>query len=123
MPFNCEIVNYSKTKEKYWVRIQGQALYDKEGAIIKYFAIEEDITAQKNLEDQKENLISDLANKKFESLKDITSEKSDELGAYINMLPSNSKIKAEFRKLTSTDFDFSVSSQSSNSEGVMFTLS
>ena len=53
------------------------------------------------------NLISDLANKKFESLKDITSEKSDELGAYINMLPSNSKIKAEFRKLTSTDFDFS----------------
>ena len=53
------------------------------------------------------NLISDLANKKFESLKDITSEKSDELSAYINMLPSNSKIKAEFRKLTSTDFDFS----------------
>ena len=53
------------------------------------------------------NLISDLANKKFESLKDITSEKSDEFSAYINMLPSNSKIKAEFRKITSTDFDFS----------------
>jgi len=53
------------------------------------------------------NLISDLADKKFESLKHITSEKSDELFAYINMLPSNSKIKAEFKKLTSTDFNFS----------------
>lgn len=53
------------------------------------------------------NLISDLADKKFESLKNITSEKSDELFAYINMLPSNSKIKSEFRKLTSTDFNFS----------------
>lgn len=75
LPFNCEIVNYSKTKEKYWVRIQGQALYDKEGAIIKYFAIEEDITAQKNLEDQKENLISDLAktNKELEDYAQIVS--------------------------------------------------
>jgi hypothetical protein len=41
------------------VRIQGQALYDKKkGKIIKYFAIEEDVTAQKILESQKENLIS-----------------------------------------------------------------
>lgn len=53
------------------------------------------------------NLISDLADEKFEALKNISSEKSDELFTYINMLPSNSKIKAEFRKLTSTDFNFS----------------
>ena len=53
------------------------------------------------------NLISDLADKKFESLKHMTSEKSDELFAYINMLPSNSKIKAEFKKLTATDFNLS----------------
>jgi hypothetical protein len=33
----------------------------KKGKIIKYFAIEEDVTAQKELESQKENLISDLA--------------------------------------------------------------
>lgn len=75
LPFNCEIVNYSKNKEKYWVRIQGQALYDKEGAIIKFFAIEEDITAQKILEAQKENLISDLAktNKELEDYAQIVS--------------------------------------------------
>ncbi|OCB78476.1 PAS domain S-box protein [Flavobacterium crassostreae] len=75
LPFNCEILNYSKNKTKYWVRIQGQALYDKEGRIIKYFAIEEDITAQKLLETQKENLIHDLAktNKELEDYAQIVS--------------------------------------------------
>ena len=53
------------------------------------------------------NLISDLANKKFELLKNITAEKSDELFAYINMLPDTSNLKAEFRKLTLKGFDFS----------------
>ncbi|MGC1205303.1 MAG: hypothetical protein WA839_10515 [Flavobacteriaceae bacterium] len=53
------------------------------------------------------NLISDLADQKFESLKQITVEKSDEFLAYINMLPNNSKIKYEFKKMTSKGFDFS----------------
>ncbi|WP_339920495.1 PAS domain-containing protein [uncultured Flavobacterium sp.] len=75
LPFNCEIVNYSKNKEKYWVRIQGQALYDKNGVVIKFFAIEEDITAQKALEKQKENLLIDLAktNKELEDYAQIVS--------------------------------------------------
>ena len=47
LPFNCEILNYSKNKEKYWIKIQGQALKNAKGEIIKYFAIEENITQQK----------------------------------------------------------------------------
>lgn len=75
MPFSCEILNYTKNKSKYWVRIQGQALYDKNGTITKYFAIEEDITQQKNLEAQKEKLIADLAktNKELEDYAQIVS--------------------------------------------------
>ncbi|TNJ45345.1 hypothetical protein KFZ70_06465 [Tamlana fucoidanivorans] len=53
------------------------------------------------------NLISDLAEKKFESLKELTSKTSDDLLAYINMLPNNSQLKAEFTKLTSRGFNFS----------------
>jgi hypothetical protein len=53
------------------------------------------------------NLISDLAHEKFESLKNITAEKSDELRAYIQMLPNNSTLKADFQKLTATDFNVS----------------
>lgn len=46
-PFVCEILNYHKTGRPYWLRIQGQALKDKDGNVIKYFAIEEDITKEK----------------------------------------------------------------------------
>jgi len=53
------------------------------------------------------NLISDLAEKKFDDLKNITIEKSDELKAYINMLPDSSTLKAEFRKLTEKGFNIS----------------
>ncbi|KAB1069773.1 hypothetical protein F6U93_02885 [Tamlana haliotis] len=51
------------------------------------------------------NLVSDLAEKKFESLKSISSKKSDEILAYINMLPNNSTLKAEFKKLTEKEFN------------------
>ena len=52
LPFSCEIINYSKNKKKYWVRIQGQALRNKNGEIIKFFAIEEDITLEKEFNQQ-----------------------------------------------------------------------
>jgi PAS domain S-box-containing protein len=46
-PFICEILNYHKSGRPYWLRIQGQSLKDKDNQVIKYFAIEEDITAEK----------------------------------------------------------------------------
>ncbi len=45
-PFICEVLNYKKNKQPYWLRIQGQALKDQDGRITKYFAIEEDITSE-----------------------------------------------------------------------------
>lgn len=67
-PFNCEILNYTKSKEKYWVRVQGQALYNKKNEIVRYFAIQENITNQKKLENQQEQLVESLAktNKELE---------------------------------------------------------
>ena len=46
-PYVCEILNYHKLGRPYWVRIQGQALKNKDGQLIKYFAVEEDITTEK----------------------------------------------------------------------------
>jgi PAS domain S-box-containing protein len=51
-PFVCEILNYHKSGSTYWLRLQGQALKDKAGNIVKYFAIEEDITKEKLLAEQ-----------------------------------------------------------------------
>ncbi|GGB79326.1 hypothetical protein GCM10007424_19360 [Flavobacterium suaedae] len=74
-PFNCEIVNYSKSGKKYWAKIQGQAIHDKYGNINCYFAIEEDITKEKNLERQKEELLKSLekSNKELEDYAQIVS--------------------------------------------------
>jgi PAS domain S-box-containing protein len=75
LPFNCEIINYSKNGDKYWVNINGQALYNKNGEVIKYFAIEEDISQRKESEVQKEFLVDSLAksNKELEDYAAIVS--------------------------------------------------
>ena len=75
LPFNCEVINYSKNGQKYWVSIQGQALYNKKNEIIKYFAIEENITKKKELEQQREFLLDSLAksNKELEDYAAIVS--------------------------------------------------
>ncbi len=46
------------------------------------------------------NLINELAERKFEELKNATVEKGNEIKEYFNMLPDNSSIKQEFRNLT-----------------------
>ncbi|MDX5584079.1 MAG: hypothetical protein QNK20_03990 [Aureibaculum sp.] len=52
------------------------------------------------------NLIHNLAEKKFETLKNVTLEKSNELKEYVSMLPDSSALKEEFAKLTASGFNF-----------------
>ena len=49
-PFICEVFNYKITGEGYWTRINCQPIFDKAGRLIHYFAIEEDITKEKENE-------------------------------------------------------------------------
>jgi diguanylate cyclase (GGDEF)-like protein/PAS domain S-box-containing protein len=51
LPFNCEILNYSKSKKPYWLRINAQPIYDEAGKLEKYIAIESDITESKRAEE------------------------------------------------------------------------
>ncbi|MBP6182740.1 PAS domain S-box protein [Flavobacterium sp.] len=87
LPFNCEIINYSKTGEKYWVSIQGQALYNKNGEIINFFAIEENVTKKKELEQQKEFLLGRLA-KKNQELEDYAQIVSHDLKSPLRSIHS-----------------------------------
>ncbi|MCZ8196966.1 MAG: PAS domain S-box protein [Flavobacterium sp.] len=75
LPFKCEVINYSRQGEKYWVSVQGQALYNKKGEIVKFFAIEENVTKKKELEQQREFLVDSLAksNKELEDYAAIVS--------------------------------------------------
>lgn len=53
------------------------------------------------------NLINDLAVEKFETLKNVSEEKSNEIKNYISLLPDYSTLKKEFEKLTKNSFNFS----------------
>lgn len=50
--FETEILNYKKDGTPYWVNIKGKPLFNKEGAVEHYFAIEEDITERKKTAQQ-----------------------------------------------------------------------
>ena len=52
------------------------------------------------------NLIHDLVDKKFEALKQVSSDKMDAIHTYINMLPENSFLKEDFKKLTLGSYNF-----------------
>lgn len=51
-PFSCEIYNYKKNGTGYWLRINGQPVFDKTGKVINFFAIEEDITKEREAEEK-----------------------------------------------------------------------
>ncbi|MDB5200069.1 MAG: hypothetical protein JWO92_2032 [Chitinophagaceae bacterium] len=52
--FVFEILNYSKTGKKFIVRVQLQPMFDKDGNIYQFFALQTDITIQKALEEKVE---------------------------------------------------------------------
>ena len=47
LPFNCDIINYKKSKTKYWSNVQGRSLNDENGNVLKYFTIQQDISKEK----------------------------------------------------------------------------
>ncbi len=48
--FSCEIINYSKDQKAYWVRINAQAIYNDQGVLSRFIAIESDISENKRAE-------------------------------------------------------------------------
>ncbi len=45
--FECDVINYSKSGRKYWIRIQAQPQFDETGKLKYFFAIQTDITKEK----------------------------------------------------------------------------
>lgn len=48
--FECDLLNYSKFGRKYWIRIQIQPQFDKAGNLEYFFAMQTDITKEKEAE-------------------------------------------------------------------------
>ena len=48
--FDTEIINYSKGGNKYWTRLQGQPIKNEAGEVTGFFAVQENITIEKESE-------------------------------------------------------------------------
>ncbi len=48
--YSVELLNYSKTGRKYWLSIEVQPIYDENGRVANFMAIQSDITERKNAE-------------------------------------------------------------------------
>lgn len=46
-PFDCDVINYKKSGQKYWIRIQCQPQFDALGNLAGYFALTTNITTEK----------------------------------------------------------------------------
>lgn len=51
-PFTAELVNYAKNGRPYWVRVQGQPIFNSNGEHAGFFAIEEDITENREIQER-----------------------------------------------------------------------
>ncbi|MCJ8164260.1 PAS domain S-box protein [Pontibacter sp. E15-1] len=59
-PFSEEILNYRKSGEKFWFAIDVTPIFDAQGQLTNYIAIETDITEKKDSEAKLTKLASDL---------------------------------------------------------------
>lgn len=50
--FNADIYNYSKSGVPYWGRIKGQPIHNQSGVLTGFFAVIEDITAEKEAQER-----------------------------------------------------------------------
>ena len=101
-PFDCEIVNYSKSGRKYWVQMTGQCMHDENENCMKYFSIQTDITdkvlmrekmAEESLTKQKEITEAVISARENER-----QELGKELHDNINQILSATKLCIELAK-------------------------
>lgn len=94
-PFNAEIINYSKNGNKYWLRVQGQPIKNEKGEVTGFFALEEDITNEKESEHRfrqaLENIGDNVWEHDFKTGKTYFSKSENEFLGYQTDEISNNK--------------------------------
>jgi PAS domain S-box-containing protein len=108
-PFDCKLINYTKSGKKFWVHLEGQALFNEQGKCEQFFAIQADITEQMLLEQK-------LIDERLQRQREITSavlsaqerereEIGKELHDNLNQLLAVAKLYIQMAKKSDTKRD------------------
>jgi len=76
--FTTEVINYSKNGRQYWVEIEVQTVHDNDNNLVNFIAIESDITARKEAEEQLKHYAQTLENQN-QQLTRLAEERSQHL--------------------------------------------
>ncbi|MDB5203172.1 MAG: hypothetical protein JWQ27_2581 [Ferruginibacter sp.] len=89
-PFACDVINYKKNGQRYWIRIQCQPQFDEKGKHTSFFAMQTDITREKDAEERlvtSEQRFRSIIEKSNEGLSLIDAE-----GTVLDISPAGKKI-------------------------------
>ncbi len=108
-PFDCKLINYTKSGRKYWVHIEGQALFNEQGNAEQFFSIQDDVTEMMELEDK---LIDERITRQREITGAVISaqeteraEIGKELHDNLNQLLAVAKLYIQMAKKSATKHD------------------
>lgn len=99
VPFSQEILNYTKSGEKFWLSISINPIFDSSGSLVKFIAIEKNITERKELEELREFERQDK-----ETLINSTSDPIWSVKNDFTLLAANKAFLERMKKITGIRF-------------------
>ncbi len=110
--FHAEILNYQKSGQSYWVDIEGTPIFDRNGKLIQYIAIESDITARKLAEGQMKTA-KEAAEAANQAKSDFLANMSHEIRTPMNAVMGMTSLLMD-TELSEDQLDFAQTIQTSN---------
>lgn len=105
-PFDCIILNYSKSGRAYWIHIQGQALFDEHGILDRFFSIQTDVTEKVELENKLKDERLDKQKEMTEAILTAQENERGEIGIElhdnINQILAVAKLYLQMAKKSDT---------------------
>ncbi|MEM6532722.1 MAG: diguanylate cyclase [Myxococcota bacterium] len=108
-PFVEEILNYSKYGDPYWLKLSVVPRRDEEGNVVEFFALEVDITEQRQIQAKLERqradfeLVNFKMGKQRRELQRLSDEQEETLKALQAEIARREELEAELRRLATTD--------------------
>lgn len=101
--FKVEVLNYTKSKRKYWVDIEAMPMFDTRETLTGFMAIEQDITERKNAEHEKQVLIDRLLSY-HQNLEQTVVERTKTLDEALGKEKQLVEMKTRFVSIASHEF-------------------
>ncbi|CDT78655.1 Putative sensory box sensor histidine kinase/response regulator (fragment) [Vibrio diabolicus] len=93
-PIRVEILNYTKSKHPYWVELELSPVFDEDGGLLRFIAVERDITDRRRMERRLSSAL-DKSKKAMQAKSEFLANMSHEIRTPMNAIMGISEILLE----------------------------